>query len=121
MCFPIIGLQDQGNVYIIRTLHLSILFSAKLAIGIRTRIMRKYRMDAIWLMMIKGGSTGYLPIHVRVRRSAARAQNRHCLIGQNIRLHCLDVCGRGKITRIRMDRTRAMTLPSLLGIDRRIA
>jgi hypothetical protein len=45
--FPIVGLQDQSNVYPIRTLQLSILFSIRLAVGMRTRMMTKYRMDAI--------------------------------------------------------------------------
>jgi hypothetical protein len=55
-----------------------------------------------------------------VRRSAVSAQNKRCLIGQNIKLHCLDVWRRGKAATIRIDNTRAMTPPSLLGIDRRI-
>jgi hypothetical protein len=54
-------------------------------------MVRKYRMDAICPMMISGGWTSCLPIHVRMRRSAVSAQNKHWLIGQNIRLHCLDV------------------------------
>jgi hypothetical protein len=56
---------------------------------------------------------------VRVRRSAASAQNKHWLIGQNIRFCCLDICRSGKAAKIRMDRT--MTPPSLLGIHCRIA
>jgi hypothetical protein len=72
-------------------------------------------------MMINGGSTGCPPIHVRVRRSAVSAQNRHWLIGWNIRLRCFDVWRRGKAAKIRIDSTRATTLPSLLGMDCRIA
>jgi hypothetical protein len=71
--------------------------------------------------MINGGSTGCPPIHVRVGRSTVSAQNKHWLIGQNIRLPCLDVWRRGKAARIRMCKTRATTPPSLLGMDRRIA
>ena len=36
-------------------------------------------------------------------------------------LRCFEVCNSGMIARIRMDRTRANTPPSLLGMDRRIA
>jgi hypothetical protein len=115
-----VGLQDQSNVYTIRTLHLSILFSIRQAVGMRTRMMRKYRMDAIWPMMMNGGSTGCPPIYVRERRSAVSAQNKHWLIGRNIRFHCLDVWRRGKAAKIRMDNTRPMTPLSLLRIGCRI-
>jgi hypothetical protein len=71
-------------------------------------------------MMMNRGSTGCPPIHVRARRSAVSAQNRHWLIGWNIRLHCFDVWRSRKAARIRIDNTRATTLPSLLGMDRRI-
>jgi hypothetical protein len=70
-------------------------------------MMRKCKMDAVWPIIIKGGSTGCRPIHVRLRRSAASAQNKHWLIGRNIRLRCLDVCRRRKAAKIRRDRTRA--------------
>jgi hypothetical protein len=72
-------------------------------------------------MIMNGVSMGCPPIHVRVRRSAVSAQNRHWLIGRNIRLRCLDVWRRGKAARIRIDNTRAMTPPSFLGMDCRIA
>lgn len=72
-------------------------------------------------MVIKGYSTGWPPIHVRVRRSATRSQNRHWLRGRNIIPRCLEVWRIGMIARIRMESTRARTPPSLLGIDRRIA
>lgn len=72
-------------------------------------------------MVIKGCSTGWPPIHVRVRRSATRSQNRHWLRGRNIIPRCLEVWRIGMIARIRMESTRARTPPSLLGIDRRIA
>ena len=45
----------------------------------------------------------------------------HWLIGQNIMLCCLDVWRKGTSTKIRIERTRARTPPSLLGIDHRIA
>ena len=55
-----------------------------------------------------------------VSRSATKIQNMHWLIGRNIMLR-LDVWRKGTSTKIRIERTRARTPPSLLGIDRRIA
>lgn len=48
-----------------------------LVIGINTRMIRKYKMEASWLMMMNGCSTGCPPIHVSVMRSATSIQNRH--------------------------------------------
>lgn len=78
-------------------------------------------MDASWPIMMKGCSTGCPPIHVSVRRSATSSQNKHWLSGRNIILRCFDVCNNGMRAKIRIDRTRASTPPSLFGIDRRIA
>lgn len=39
--------------------------------------MRKYIIDAIWPIVMKGYSTGWPPIHVSVNRSATRIQNKH--------------------------------------------
>ena len=71
-----------------------------LVIGINTRMIRKYKMEASWPMMMNGCSTGCPPIHVSVMRSATSM---------------------GIKIRIRMEATRANTPPSLLGIERRIA
>lgn len=90
-----------------------------LIIGMSTRINRKYRIDASCPMMM-GCSTGCPPIRVSLR-SATSIQNKHWLSGLNIMLRCLDVCGIGIRTRIRIEATRASTPPSLLGIERRIA
>lgn len=78
-------------------------------------------MEASCPIMMKGCSTGCPPIQVSVSRSATSSQNRNWLRGRKAMLRCLDVCRRGMIARIRMDRTRATTPPSLFGIDRRIA
>ena len=48
-----------------------------LAIGISTRMSRKYTIDASCPMMIYGCSTGCPPIHVSVSRSATKIQTRH--------------------------------------------
>lgn len=91
------------------------------ASGMNTRIKVKYRMDASWPMMMNGCSTGWPPIHVSVSKSATSSQNMHWLRGRNIMLRCLDVCREGMMRRIRIEKVRASTPPSLLGIDRRIA
>lgn len=71
--------------------------------------------------MINGYSTGWPPIQVSVNRSATRIQNIHWLSGRNIMLRCLDMWRIGNNIRIRIERTRANTPPSLLGMDRRMA
>lgn len=102
-------------------LHFMSLFSIRPAIGMRTRIIVKYEIDATCPMIMNGCSTGWPPIHVRIIRLAARSQNRHWLIGRNIRLRCFAVCSKGMMARTRIEQTRANTPPSLFGIDRRIA
>ncbi len=72
-------------------------------------------------MRINGVSTGCPPIHVSVIKSATRIQNKHWLRGRNVRLRIGEVWSRGSKIRIRIDKTRAMTPPSLLGIERRMA
>ena len=120
--FSFSGLQDQCIRCTTKTrLHFSRLFSTVPAVGISTRMRRKYMIDASCPMMMYGCSTGCPPIHVSVSRSATKIQNRHWLSGRIIMLRCLDVCSKGMRIRIRMEKTRARTPPSLLGIDRRIA
>lgn len=97
------------------------MFSIALARGINTKIREKYRIDASWPIIMNGCSTGCPPIHVSVSRSATNSQNTHWLSGRNIMLRCFDVWSIGIIARIKMERTRASTPPSLLGMDRRIA
>lgn len=78
-------------------------------------------MDASWPIIINGCSTGWPPIHVKMKRLATRIQYRVWVIGRNIRLRCFEVCRNGRKARIRIDRTKATTPPSLLGMERRIA
>lgn len=54
-------------------------------------------------------------------RLATRIQKRACEIGRNINPRCFEVCRRGRRARIRIERTKATTPPSLLGIERRMA
>ena len=77
--------------YTTGTYHFIKLFSIRPAAGIRTRIMEKYEIDASWPMMMNGCSTDCPPIHVRISKSITSIQNRHWLIGRNIRLRCFAV------------------------------
>lgn len=43
------------------------------------------------------------------------------MIGRNIRLRCFEVWRNGRRARIKIERIRASTPPSLFGIERRIA
>lgn len=72
-------------------------------------------------MMMNGCSTGWLPTHVRMKRSATRAQNRICDRGRKVMERCLDVWRRGIRNRTRTEAARARTPPSLFGMDRRMA
>lgn len=78
-------------------------------------------MDASWPIIINGCSTGWPPIHVKMKRLATRIQYRIWVIGRNVRLRCFEVCKNGRKAKIRIDRTKATTPPSLLGMERRIA
>lgn len=70
--------------------NLSILFSAHPANGKKIRKMEKYRIDAIWPIIINGFSTGMPPIHVRIATSAMSVQKRNCETGRKVRLRCLE-------------------------------
>lgn len=78
-------------------------------------------MGASWPIMMNGCSTGWPPIHVKTRRLATKIQYRIWVIGRNVRLRCFEVCRNGRRAKIKIDRTKATTPPSLLGIERRIA
>lgn len=72
-------------------------------------------------MMMKGCSTGWLPIQVRIRRLATRSQNRVWESGRKIIVRCLDLWRKGIRKRMRTEAARASTPPSLLGMERRMA
>lgn len=78
-------------------------------------------MEASWPIMINGYSTGWPPIHVKMRRLATRIQYRVWVIGRNVRLRCFEVWRNGRKAKIRIDRTKATTPPNLLGMERRMA
>lgn len=52
---------------------------------------------------------------------ATRSQNKIWDVKRNVKLRCFDVCSIGINIRIKMDIKSAITPPSLLGIDRKIA
>lgn len=72
-------------------------------------------------MMMNGCSTGWLPTHVRTRRSATSTQNRSWESGRNVIARCFDLCRKGIRNRISTEAASASTPPSLFGIERRIA
>lgn len=71
--------------------------------------------------MINGSSTGCPPIHVRIAVFAIRVQKKILAMGRNMRERSLEVWVRGIKKRIRIEKRRARTPPSLLGIERRMA
>lgn len=71
--------------------------------------------------MMNGYSTGWPPIHVRIKRSATRIQYIVWVIGRKVSPRCLEVWRSGIRASTRIDRIRARTPPSLLGMERRIA
>lgn len=71
--------------------------------------------------MINGCSTGIPPIHVKIATSATNAQNKNWAMGRNVSPCCFDVWSRGTSMRTRIEKSKARTPPSLLGIDRRMA
>lgn len=78
-------------------------------------------MDDICPTMINGSSTGQLPIHDKIIKLAIISLNRVCVRGRNVEAWLLELCSSGIVKRIRTDETRAITPPSLLGIERKMA
>lgn len=72
-------------------------------------------------MIMNGCSTGWLPTHVRMSRSATRVQNRIWDRGRKVIERCLETCRNGTRNRTRTEAARARTPPSLFGMDRRMA
>jgi len=80
----------------------------------------KYKILVIWPIISNGYSTGFAPIQVRMMNVI--------LINQKviffIMLNFIEISFwflKDKIIKIRMEATKAITPPSLLGIDRRMA
>lgn len=96
-----------------------ILFSIHPIIGMEIK-NRKYIDAAAWLMVVNGGSTGFVAVQVITRKVAANVQNISCMSGRNIIDRRLDVWVNGTVRRIAIDSAKANAPPSLFGIDRRI-
>lgn len=71
--------------------------------------------------MMNGCSTGWLPIHVRMRRLAIRVQNSSWEKGRKVMVRCLDLWRKGTRNRISTEAAKASTPPSLFGIERKMA
>ena len=80
----------------------------------------KYTVLEICPIVSNGGSTGFPPIHVRVRKVPRIDHRIVFLIGENFVDKIFEDLS-GRMNRIAIDNTRAITPPSLLGMDRRIA
>lgn len=95
-----------------------ILFSTHPIMGLEMKNM-KYISAAAWLIVVNGGSTGFVAVHVITRNVAVNVQNRSCMSGRNVIDRSLDVWVNGVVRRIIMDIVKASAPPSLLGTDRR--
>lgn len=80
----------------------------------------KYNEDVTWLIIVYGGSTGFVAVQVMIINVATRVQNMSCMNGRNVMDRVLAVCVNGTVSKIIIDIAKARAPPSLLGIDRRI-
>jgi len=71
--------------------------------------------------MMKGCSAGMPPIHVRIITSAIRAQKKNWDAGRYAKPRCFEIWRIGTNIRIIIEANRAITPPSLFGMDRRMA
>lgn len=77
-------------------------------------------IGASWPMEMEY-STGCPPIHVRLSSFATRNHSRHWLRGQKGMLRCFERWVVGNRVSIRTESMRAITPPSLLGMEHRLA
>ena len=71
-------------------------------------------------MIINGGLMGWAPAHVKRIKILMNIQYINWFIGKKDREGMVIFC-RGKVYKIKIDINRAITPPSLLGMDRRMA
>lgn len=96
-----------------------ILFSAHPRMGVDKKNV-KYSVEVTWLIMMNGGSTGFVAAHVMVINVDTSVQNISCDRGRKVIGRRRAVCVNGIVNRIIIDITNANAPPSLLGMDRRI-
>lgn len=96
-----------------------ILFSIHPRMGVEIKKV-KYSVAVAWLIMMYGGSTGFVAAHVMVMNVEIRVQNISCESGRKVIGRRWAVCVSGAVSRIIIDITRARAPPSLFGIDRRM-
>lgn len=77
--------------------------------------------EAVWPIIMNGSSTGWPPIHVKIRVLATRVQKKAFVSGRNVRLRCLEVWRIGMRNKTKIEKSKARTPPSLFGIERRMA
>lgn len=80
----------------------------------------KYNAAVAWLMIIYGGSTGFVAAHVMVMNVEISVQNISCENGRKVIGRRWAVCVNGMVNKIMIDITNANAPPSLFGMDRRI-
>jgi len=80
----------------------------------------KYKILVIWPIISNGYSTGFAPIQVRMMNVILINQKVIFFIMSNF-IEISFWFLKDKITKIRIEATKAMTPPSLLGIDRKMA
>lgn len=97
------------------------MFSYQLARGKKNRKREKYKTDATRPMVMNGYSTGMPPIQVRMATVAINVQKTSWEIGRKVMLCCLDMCRKGTSISTKIEAARAITPPSLLGTERKIA
>lgn len=96
-----------------------ILFSIHPRIGVEMKKV-KYSVAVVWLMMMYGGSTGFVAAHEMVMNVEINVQNISCDRGRKVIGRKWAVCVNGVVNRIMIDITRARAPPSLFGMDRRM-
>lgn len=72
-------------------------------------------------IIIKGISTGRAPIHVKIIMMATKIQNEIFINGFKAEDAVDGWLVRGRVIKIKIEATRAMTPPNLFGIERKIA
>lgn len=77
-------------------------------------------MEAAWLIVVNGGSTGLVAAHVMVAKVETSVQNVSCESGRKVMGRSRAVCVSGMVNKIMIAITRASAPPSLFGIDRRM-
>ena len=96
-------------------------FSTWAVKGIKSKNSIKYKTEEIWPRIIKGSSTGCLPIHVRIINTEISIQKKDWEAGRKVLAWLLEVWRIGTINNTKIEASKAKTPPNFFGIERRIA